>query len=303
MTRVLATGASARYGWWLLNMLGSVQRNAGDAFDRIVAFDLGLTPMQRRLLGAVDGVDVRTVPPFVPHWREGRTWKTWIWTHVDGDTIVWLDAGLTVLRPLDELLRQIDAHGYFVVAQGHPLADSVPSAYYDLFDFPRDLGGRDAIAAGIVGYTRGGEFDAQVLRPTFDAAAAGHSRGFSPDEVKKLNVGLDRTDEPIVRDCRVFRHEQTLLGIHFYKAFPDGVVNELDRFAGWQSRRDHPEQVIWTHRRRGDFGSLTSVRFRPGTALAGRVVAAAYRTRWWYLHHRWLLRPSTFVRKARTLVR
>src|SRR5207302_1270938 len=117
VSTVLATGADERYGYQLVNLLGSVRANS-DLFDEPVAFDLGLSDRQRRLLDDVPGVTVRSVPPFVPHWREGRTWKTWIWTHLDAERLVWLDAGLTVLRPLDGALRQIDELGYFVVSQG-----------------------------------------------------------------------------------------------------------------------------------------------------------------------------------------
>src|SRR5579859_6717098 len=114
MTAVV-TGADARYGNSLLNLLGSIRRRS-NIFDRVIAYDLGLTPFQRRALNGVRGVEVRTIPPFAPHWAQGFTWKTWIWTHVDADVVVWLDAGITVLRPLDDFISQILARGYFAVS-------------------------------------------------------------------------------------------------------------------------------------------------------------------------------------------
>jgi hypothetical protein len=301
VTTVLASGASARYGYWLLNLIGSLHANSRGRFDDVIVYDLGLTPFQLDLARGIRGVEVRTVPPFAPYWREGRAWKTWIWRNVGGDRILWLDAGMTVLRPLHEVLAQIDERGYFVVSQGHALSDSIPSDYYERFALPRELGNRDAIAAGVVGFARGSEFDERVLAPTYGAAAAGFSRGFSVAELEKLNTGLDRTEEPIVRDCKLFRHEQTLLGIHFYKAFPAGVVNDLDVFAGWRSNRDHPQQVLWSHRRRGDYAYLPRVPYVRGKAAKGVAFGVAHRAQWWYLHHRWLLRPATYANKLRTL--
>jgi hypothetical protein len=111
---VLATGASERYGYHLLNLLGSLKARS-NLFERVVAFDLGLSPRQRTLLDDVRGVEVRTVPAFVPHWREGRTWKTWVWTHLEAERLVWLDAGLTVLRPLHGMLASIEERDYFAV--------------------------------------------------------------------------------------------------------------------------------------------------------------------------------------------
>jgi hypothetical protein len=301
VTTALVSAADARYGRWLLNLLGSVQRKS-NLFDRLVVYDLGLTSWQRRLLNGVIGVDVRTVPPFVPHWRQGRTWKTWIWTNVEADTIVWLDAGITVLRPLTELLTQSAERGYFVVSQNHPLRDSTPRDYYDLYDLPPGFGDQVSIAAGILAYRRDSSFYSDVIVPTYDDAVAGRSLGFSPGESEKLNYGLDRLDDLVVRDCRIFRHEQTLLGIHFYRATRDPHVNDLYRFGGWKSPHDHPGQVIWSHRRSGDFRFLPRIRYRPVIAPIGRSWGTAVYLRRLAVLYRWLLRPSLYTRRLRRIV-
>lgn len=303
MSAVLASGASERYGWWLLNMVGSVHASSPRTFDRIVLFDLGLSPAQRRLARSIRGAELREVPPFVPHWREGRTWKTWIWTHVDAEKLVWLDAGLTVLRPLDELLARIDERDYFVVSQGIPVRDSTPADYYDRFGFPSRLGESVSIAAGIIGFRTESSFYRRVIVPTFEAAAAGLSVGFSPAEVEKLNYGLDRSENPVVRDCRLFRHEQTLLNIHFYRAVADPVVGDVYEFGGWQTPHDHPEQLIWSHRRRGDLRALHRVPYRLPLLPLGVATGLALRARWWAQNHRWLFRPGTYLAKARRLAR
>ena len=223
MTTVLATGADQRYGYQLVNLLGSVRANS-DEFDRIVVFDLGLDARQRRLLEDVRGTTIDSVPPFVPHWRQGRTWKTWIWTHVEADRLFWLDAGTTVLRSLEPALAEVDDRGYFVVSQGHPLSDSIPSDYYDLFSFPRELADRDAIAAGILAFSIGSDFYERVIVPTHEDAIRGLTVGFSPSELPGRNGGLDYAEQPTLRDCRYFRHEQTILNLHFYLATAEPVV-------------------------------------------------------------------------------
>jgi hypothetical protein len=297
---VLASAADARYGWWLLNMVGSVAANS-PVFERVVVYDLGLTRAQRRLLGAVRGVELRTIEPFTPQWAEGRTWKTWIWTTIDAERLMWLDAGLTVLRPLDEALARVEERGYFVVSQGHPIRDSIPSDYYDLYDFPRELGDRVSIAAGILAFDRTGWFYERVIVPTHEDCLAGRSIGFSPGDAARLNSGLDRSDAPLIRDCTHFRWDQTVLNLRFYGAVEDPVVDDLDRFAGWRSPHDHPEQVIWSHRRRGDFAYLPRVPYRWPLAPFARAFGAAFRWRWWGVNHSWYFRPSTYVAKARRL--
>lgn len=301
MTTVLASAADARYGAWLLNLLGSVHRRS-DIFDRIVVYDLGLTPFQRRLLDGVRGVDVRTVPPFAPHWRQGRTWKTWIWTHLDEDTVVWLDAGITVLRPLTDFLAGSEERGYFVVSQGHLAGDSIPSDYYDLYGLKPELGEQVSIASGILAFRRDSSFYADVVVPTYEDALAGRSLGFSASEAAKLNRGLDRLDELVLRDCPLFRHEQTLLTIHFYRTTADPHVADVYKYGGWRTPRDHPEQVLWSHRRRGDYRFLPWVPYRPATALLGVPWGTAVYLRARARYERRLLRPAVHAHLARRLL-
>lgn len=147
----------------------------------------------------------------------------------------------------------------------------------------------------ILGFERGGSFFEQVIVPTYGDAVEGRSRGASAAEVAKYDYGMERMTEVIIRDCRHFRHEQTLLNIHFYRSIADPIVNDFDRWAGKESSRDHPEQVIWNHRRRGDFRYLGRVPYRMPSRLFGTPLGLALRARWWVRLHRWMLRPSTYI--------
>ena len=297
MTTVLATGADARYGYQLVNLIGSVRANS-DVFDKVVAFDLGLEPAQRTLLADVRRVEVHTVPEFAPHWRQGRTWKTWIWTHVDADRLFWLDAGTTVLRTLQPALRQVDDHGYFVVSQGHPVGESIPSDYYELYGFPREHASRDTIAAGILAFQVGSDFYDRVVVPAHEDAVNGRSIGFSPADLPGRNAGLDHTDTPMLRDCLHFRWDQTVLNLRFYLGVDDPVVADLDEYAGWRSAHDHPRQVIWSHRRTGDLPYLS----RAPASLRGRLSGTLYRVRWWRKRRERWFTPRTYALKARRLL-
>lgn len=301
MTVALASAADARYGKWLINLVGSIQRKS-DLFQTIAVYDLGLTPFQRRLLDGVRGVDVREVPPFVPHWRQGRTWKTWIWTHHEADTMVWLDAGVTVLLPLRDLLEQTAERGYFVVSTGVTADKSTPRDYYDLYNLTHEFGRHESITAGILAFKRTSPFFTNVIEPTFNDALIGRNLGFSEAEVSKLNWGLDELDRIILRDCPLFRHEQTVLNIHFFSAIPRPYVNDLYKYGGWQSPRDHPEQVIWNHRRRGDYRFLPRVRYRSTTAIWGLPWGAGVYLMGRWRHYRWVFRPAIHAHVARRLL-
>lgn len=297
MSTVIATAADERYGYQLLNLIGSIRANS-DVFDAIVAFDLGLDAAQRALLEDVPGVTIERVPAFVPHWKQGRTWKTWVWTHLGADRLFWIDAGATVLRSLEPALGQVDERGYFVVSQGHPLGDSIPSDYYELYGFPRELASRDAIAAGILAFHVGSDFYDRVIVPAHEDAVNGLSLGFSPTDLIGRNAGLDRSDTPTVRDCLHFRWDQTVLNLRFYLGVDEPVIADLDEYAGWRSPNDHPRQVIWSHRRTGDLPYLS----RAPASLRGRAQGALYRLRWWRKRNERWFATSTYALKARRLL-
>lgn len=297
-----ATGADASYGYHLLNLLGSVRKNS-DVFERIVAFDLGLTPHQRSLLAAVPGVDVVVVPPFVPHWARGFTWKPWAWTNAAGESIFWLDAGATVLRSLEPALEQVQERGSFLVSQGNRLSDLVPTGYAREYGVPPDALAKPYVAAGVIGFRRGTPFFEEVIVPTYEDCLRGRNLGFSAGEVSSKNVGLNHGPVDTVHDCPHFRWDQTILNIHVATRFPDAPVADLDEYGGWRSRRDHPRQVIWHHRRRGDLLYLPRVPYAGRARLTGRVFGAYFALRFGLKLRERFLRRDTYVLKARALTR
>lgn len=301
MTDVFATAANGDYGYHALNLVGSVQRNS-DVFDRIEVFDLGMTAHQRELLRTAKGVTVRDVPPFSPHWHQCFTWKPWAWMQIDAGRVFWLDAGATVLRSLDDALEQIRDLGYFLASQGNRLDDIVPEDYFALYRLPERFASRPYVAAGIIGFSPDGAFFERVLRPTYEDCLAGRNLGFSPTEVAGKNRGLTAMADPPLRNCRHFRWDQTVLNIHLAQQFPDAVAGDLDRYAGWRSPHDHPQQVIWSHRRPGTLGYLKRVRYARG-ATRRRVWGAWHEAQWWLHLHRHLARRETYVAKARLMLR
>lgn len=302
MTSWFLTGADVSYGYQLLNLLGSLAANSPGVFDRVVAYDLGLTEHQRDLLDDVRDVEVREVPPFVEHWARGFTWKPWIWTHAaaDGDHVFWLDAGCTVLRPLRPVLDGITLNGSFLVSQKVRLREIVPRDYYELYGLDASLGDTEYAAAGIIGFTVGGEFYRRVIVPTYEDCLAGRSLGFSPGE-EGFNRGLNATDRPVVRDCRRFRWDQTVLNIRLFREYPAAQLEDLYEFGGFRSRRDHPRQVIWNHRRRGPLAYLARVPYAERHRVDGRIFGLRYRIRWWRKRNERWFTPTTYVLKLRKI--
>jgi hypothetical protein len=301
MTTVFATAADEAYGYHALNLVASLKANS-NVFDQVIVHDLGLTAHQRELLGRLPAVELRRVPAFSPHWSRGFTWKPWIFTHLEADTVFYLDAGATLLRSLAPALEQIRERGYFVVSQGNELRDIAPPDYLEAFALPEPAARRPYVAAGIIGFETGTAFFERVIVPTYEDCMRGLSLGFSAAEAAQLNSGLGYDAAPIVRDCRHFRWDQTVLNLHLAKELPDAFVNDLDEYAGWQSPRDHPRQVIWSHRRRGDFRYLKRAPYDGPGALRARLWGASYEVRWFMKLNQRFLQRATYVAKGRLLI-
>jgi len=301
VTDVLATAADAGYGYHALNLVASVKRNS-DVFERIEVFDLGLSAHQRALLETLPGVELRAVPPFVPHWAQCFTWKPWIWMQLDADRAFYLDAGTTVLRSLEPALDQVLRLGYFFVSQGNKLEDIVPPDYFRDYALSGEYAARPYVAAGILGFRPGSELFQRVHVPTYEDCLAGRNLGFSPGEVAYKNRALGRMENPPLRDCRHFRWDQTLLNVHLALAAPDACVADLDEYAGWRSPHDHPQQVIWSHRRGAKLLYLRDVPLTGPGAWRRRAALARWRLHWWRKHQR-LLHHETYVLKARAIRR
>src|SRR5262249_36458191 len=163
-------------------------RNA-PVFDRIVVYDLGLTPFQRRVLGGGRGGEPRTGPAVVLHWRRGPNRKTSSSTPPEGQSLVLLAARPTavgpplylfppVLGPLDAFFAGVRERGYFVVSQGALNGESTPSDYYALYGLGLDFAESVSIAAGILAFDTGSRFYRDVIMSTYEDALRGRTLGF-----------------------------------------------------------------------------------------------------------------------------
>ena len=136
------TAACKDYYDRVLNLIGSIHRHNFDNVIEIAVFDLGLNSNQIEILQKIAKVHVyssiredypsllnRYIPPdasshFGWQWKPG--WYAWkpIAIHEvlqKFPYVLWLDAGCTIQRSLDNLFRYIDQDGYFLATIGDDL--------------------------------------------------------------------------------------------------------------------------------------------------------------------------------------
>lgn len=225
--RLVLTAASRVFEPSLLALIGSLNCNWPN-HPRLLVYDLGMTSAA---LGKLEdaGIEVRTVPPFCPHWRKFFTWRMWCLKDCPAEAYLWLDAGTCVLRPFDEAFAAIDRLGYFCSSNHGPLRENTNLAIQRGLDLKDAwLAETASINAGIHGLTK---------------SAAGR-------ELMEHAYALALDEDNMRPTAPLHRHDQPILTALLHKYFSPVVYADFKTYAGWESPRDVVNQKIWVHRKR-----------------------------------------------------
>ena len=132
----IVTATDERFFPCLLNFIGSIHRVNFDDLNEISVFDLGLAQEQRQLLNTISKVKIYTIemthPELLKHFitrpdgKRARGWYAWkpvvIKQALDMfPDILYIDSGIIILRPLNNLCNYIRKNGYFFVDCGHSI--------------------------------------------------------------------------------------------------------------------------------------------------------------------------------------
>ena len=224
--RMIITAASSVFGPSLLALVGSLNLNWPD-HPRIRVYDIGLDDDTLRILDA-SNVEVIKVPEFCPHCRKHFTWKIWCWNDAPARDVLWVDAGLVVLKPLDDVFSAIDNLGYFVVPTYHPLTENASEAACRGCGVDANFRrGKVTLAGGFIGFRK----EDQILEIVEEA----------------LSVALH--EEYIASTGKRHRHDQAIISLLFYRRFGDVTMADGSVYLGWLSPKQTPGQKVWVHRR------------------------------------------------------
>jgi hypothetical protein len=264
---VFATACNKFYADEALNLVGSIQHNS-DIFSKIYVYDLGMSRVQKKRLQGVEGVEVVQVPPFTKFWKQCWSWKSWVWVDASkkAESVLYLDAGVEVLRDLASIKAMVENNGYFVVSQhgtlaeGHTVGQIIPKDYYKKFSLSAEIDKFPVVAGGLVGFKRDSVFYKKVILETLELTMQGYNVGWSPIELFR-NKGFNYIKNSPVRDCPWFRHDQTLLNMFLYTKIKEPVVSPMDQYGGTSSEA-HPDQFIWNSRKTGKLPFIGKLRYK-----------------------------------------
>lgn len=125
------TAANDRFFNHLLNLIGSIHKHNFSKLGHIVVFDLGLTQEQLQLLSTIARLSVHKLEQTNPEMlvmydttldgKSAAGWYSWKPVAIKqafeifprGSSLLWIDAGTTILRDISDLFEYIRANGYF----------------------------------------------------------------------------------------------------------------------------------------------------------------------------------------------
>jgi hypothetical protein len=218
----LNTSADSQFFSRLINLIGSVKLNS-QADIQIKVWDLGLTCIQLMILKLMH-VQVIKVPQFVSFWKDCYTWKIYVLANSHEDIFLHLDAGNTVLCDLTLIFNKIEKEDFFFIMQGDDLRDIAPKDYFKYFDVSTKIK-YPILHGGNIGFKRK-KIVKKILSEAYSLAKSGFCLGFSKDEKFR-----DFSNRFPVRECSLFRHDQTLLNLVMRKHLKTFSILPMEKYA------------------------------------------------------------------------
>jgi hypothetical protein len=223
---LIITAASKAYGPSLVALLGSLNLNWPN-HPPVLVYDIGLDVATLNWLDK-NRVPVKKVPSFCPHWHKHYTWKLWCLNDAPAQDIIWMDAGILVLQPLDEIVEVVQKQGYFLSTNYESLeweasdeactGCGVPAAFRE---------GKLTLPAALMGFRKTGKI-LQVLK-------------------EALSVAL--VEKNITATKVAHRFEQAIISLLMYKHLGRIVIADGKVYLASLSPKQIPGQKIWVHRR------------------------------------------------------
>lgn len=125
-SRIIVTSFDSDYFNQGINLIASLHRTSFDSFDELIVYPLNLSVNERARLADLEKVTVTDYPDQVHvDTFEGfldpksRAYKAYAMRfasegHADGDLILWMDAGLSMLGDISEVFEKVDADDFFI---------------------------------------------------------------------------------------------------------------------------------------------------------------------------------------------
>jgi hypothetical protein len=244
---IIITAASDVYFPFLVNMLGSAHKHNFVDLSKIIVYDIGLKPSQVDFLQTIQKVEIHSVPPFCPHWRQWFTWKPYciknaMETETD-ELFLWLDAGTEILSDLNEIFKIIDTDGYFFVGLDEFRTNEIwtTKECFEILNLDRTFfGPKNQIGAFCMGFKKSSPYYKSIVLEAF----------------KYCQIEKAIAPQP---SCPNNRHDQSIYSLLAAKENCD--FHEQEIYGEWQEIVPGKHQVIYSCRRKRPFVNFSYIKY------------------------------------------
>ena len=267
------TASCAYYYPHLLNLIGSLHETNFTQIGEIAVFDLGMRQEQIDHLNTIQKVKVYKIKEnnpdlltyfSIPNGRQIPGWYMWKPVAIKEALemfpwVLWIDAGTTVLRPLDSLFYYIREQGYFLATIGdetandqfiHSIGWQSTSILVDHFglNLPENrwILSQEPVMGGFVGVSRTGFhfFAKDWYEYTHD------TRFFADDGTTPSGYGTGRHDQAVLSIMAYLRGLKIHVQSHLQE-FPiilETIEGDFPFYITWVDRCVDHNTCIWNSR-------------------------------------------------------
>lgn len=157
--RIIVTAANTPYEHTLLTLIASIHRLAYDLIDKIYVFDLGLSDSAKKNVQRKK-VEIVSLPDNVDATPKQHVYKCYAmhWAKSQAEEILWLDAGVMLLKPIDEIFNIISKEDIFLVGDpNHKNKAWTHQKCRDIMNATPEELNAPQLSSGILGYKSKGK--------------------------------------------------------------------------------------------------------------------------------------------------
>lgn len=164
---IVITAANSLYFDTLVTLIASIHRTSYNTVDRIIIYDLGLNDDEIFIINSYDKCEVisfNLILPILPFddylLPKGHAYKCFCLYHAKdlGSNILWLDAGVMLLKNIQEIYDFINNENIFVVGDLHLNVNFTKPSCVNIMSATENELNDVQISSGILGYKSYGKY-------------------------------------------------------------------------------------------------------------------------------------------------
>ena len=166
---IIITAANAAFYNSLLTLIASIHRESFDLVDQVFVFDLGLNDHQKKAVNSLSKVSIVNFPDNVNTNPSDYAFKCHClhWGQDHSKNVFWLDAGVMLLQPINEIYDIINKEDIFLVGDRHLNCDFTHNECREVMSATESELNDVQLSAGILGYKSQGKCQ-QLINDAYD---------------------------------------------------------------------------------------------------------------------------------------